>query len=137
MFAFVVKWFGFLKGIPLVAVYYDSLIKMWMLVSNPKMLSWVDELEDFALTFPQTDVSLHKYGGSQFNYNDKEFAHLHSNGILDLLFNRELKTTYLEKGRIQNHHVFQKSGWISFHIKTVDDVSYAKELLAIAYQKRV
>ncbi len=135
MFSFIVRWLGFLKGIPLMAIYYDSLIKLWVLVTNPKLLHWIDDLEEFVLTLPQTEITLHKYGGSQFNFKGKEFAHLHSNGILDILFNQKLKKELLIEGKIEEHHVFKNTGWTSFYIKKAADQSIAKELLLKAYQR--
>ena len=110
VFAFVVKRLGFLKSIPLMAIYFDSLIKVWMVFSNPKLLRWIDDVEDFVLSLPNTDVSLHKYGGSQFNYCEKEFAHLHSNGILDILLNQKIKRNLLAEGKVDEHHLFKNSG---------------------------
>lgn len=135
MFSFVVKWLGFLKSIPLVAIVYDSLIKLWILITNPKMLGWIDELEEMVLLLPLTEITIHKYGGAQFNYRQKEFAHCHSNGILDVLLNREVKKELMAVGRIDDHHVFKNSGWISFYIQTYDDLFYAKSLLQLAYHR--
>lgn len=137
MFSFVVKRLGFLKYIPWMAIFYDSLIKLWVLVTNPKMLSWIDAIEDAVLQLPDTDIQLHKYGGTQFNYRDKELAHLHSNGLLDILFSQKLKKQLLHEGRIQDHHVFEKSGWISFYIKNEADVAYAIDLLKLAYNRKI
>jgi len=137
MFSFVVKRLGFLKHIPFLAIFYDSLIKLWILFTNPQMLNWIDAIEDEVLQLQGTDIQLHKYGGTQFNYCDKELAHLHSNGLLDILFSQQLKKELLIQGRIQNHHVFMNSGWISFYIKNESDVAYAIELLRRAYDLKV
>lgn len=137
MFSFVVKRLGFLKDIPLLAIFYDSLLKFWYFLTKPKLLGWIDELEETILTQKSTSVSLHKYGGSQFNYLGKEFAHLHSNGLLDILFSRQIKCELKLQGRIIDHHVFKNSGWISFYITNEDDMKYAKELLKIAYDREV
>jgi len=137
MFSFVVKRLGFLKDIPLMAIFYDSLLKLWYFVTKPKVLDWIDELEETVLAFKDTSISLHKYGGSQFNYLAKEFAHLHSNGLLDILFSLKLKREFMEKGRIMNHHVFKETGWISFYINSKEDLCYAKDLLRIAYEREV
>jgi len=137
MFSFVVKRLGFLKSIPLLAIVYDCLIKLWILLTNPRLLGWIDELEETVLLLPNTNISLHQYGGLQFNYKNKEFAHCHSNGILDVLFNLKIKQDLMEHGKIQPHHVFEHSGWISFYIKTTEDVNYAKDLLVLAYQRSV
>jgi hypothetical protein len=137
MFSFVVKRLGFLKFIPLIAIFYDSLIKLWVFVTKPKLLDWIDDIEDAILKLPDSSVSIHKYGGSQFNYFQQEFAHLHSNGLLDILFHQKLKQELLVGGRIKDHHVFKNSGWISFYIKDEQDVIYAIGLLRLAYERKV
>ena len=115
------------------AIFFDSLLKLWMLATKPKLLDWLDELEETVLEYPHTDISIHKYGGSQFNHHRKEFAHLHSNGILDVRFDLDLKKQLLMEGRITDHHVFAHTGWISFYIREKTDLTYAKHLLALAY----
>lgn len=137
MFNFVVKRLGFLKSIPLMAVYYDSLIKLWVLLTNSSLLDWIDDIEEEVIRSLDCTVTVHKYGGSQFNYKTIEFAHLHSNGLLDVLLNRNLKQKLLEEGRILDHHVFPNTGWISFYIRERSDVDYAVYLLRIAYERTV
>lgn len=137
MFSFVVKRLGFLKDIPLLAIFYDSLLKLWYFITKPQLLNWIDDIELNFLALKSTSVSLHKYGGSQFNFLDKEIAHLHSNGLLDILLSREIKSELKLQGRITDHHVFKNSGWISFYINSEDDLTYAKELLKIAYDREV
>ncbi|TKC65720.1 hypothetical protein FBD94_02675 [Pedobacter hiemivivus] len=126
---------GFLKSVPLLPHVFDSLLKLWVFVSKSYLLDWFDEIEEEVLTWEGTSTSIHKYGGLQFNCKGKEIGHLHGNGLLDVLFTREIKQRLLNKGRIQPHHVFEKSGWISFYIKNYHDKAYAKELLQAAYQR--
>jgi len=106
-----------------------------MLICKPNVLNWLDDIEKEVSSWEGISISIHKYGGIQFNYNAKEIGHLHSNGLLDILYNKQIKKQLLEGGRIQPHHVFEKSGWISFHIVNSGDKDYAKELLKIAYDK--
>jgi predicted DNA-binding protein (MmcQ/YjbR family) len=135
LFSFVVRYLGFLKYIPLLPHVFDSLLKLWVFVSKSYLLDWFDEIEEEVLSWEGTSASVHKYGGLQFNCRDKEMGHLHGNGLLDVLFNREIKQRLLDKGRIQPHHVFEKSGWTSFYIVNYHDKAYAKELLKAAYQR--
>ena len=114
---------------------FDSLLKLHSLVFKNELLDWLDEIEAEILSWEGTSVSLHKYGGLQFNYKGVEIGHLHSNGLLDILYNRILKQQFMLQGRISPHHVFKDSGWISFYIETDNDVKYAKELLSVAYHK--
>lgn len=116
---------------------FDSLLRVGALLLNYKLLDWLDEIQAEVLIWPHTNVSSHQYGGMQFNCKGKEIGHLHSNGLLDVLYSRRLKAKLIADGRIQPHHLFKQSGWISFYIQTNDDVTYAKKLLSIAYQNAI
>ena len=135
MFSFVVKRLDFLKSIPLFALVFDSLLKMWMLITKPERLDQIDEIENEVLNWKNTSLSLHKFGGSQFNHNQREFAHIHSNGLLDILFTQKVKAELMLYGRVEQHHVFKKSGWISFYVHHTEDVDYAIFLLKLSYNK--
>ena len=137
MFRFIVYRLNFLKGIPLFALIYDSCFKIAMLLVAPERLAWFDDIENEVLSWDGTNVSLHKFGGMQFNYGQKEIGHLHSNGLLDILFTRQVKQELLASGKAEVHHVFKKSGWISFYILTEKDLINAKYLLNEAYRSRV
>ncbi len=137
MFRFIVHRLNFLKSVPMFALVYDSCLKMWLLLTAPEKLSWFDELENEVLSWEGTSISLHKFGGTQFNYQQREIGHLHSNGILDILFSRKIKQELLALGRVEEHHIFKKSGWVSFYILTENDLGNAKFLLKRAYNSMV
>jgi hypothetical protein len=133
MFNFVVKYFGFLKVIPLLPLVFDSQLRLWLLVTNASVLTYIDEIEAEVLSWEGTSAGLHKFGGLQFNFNGKEIGHIHSNGILDILFTRDTKQRLLAEGRINCHHIFTNSGWISFYIRKKEDKDYAIALLRMAW----
>lgn len=135
MFPFVVKRVGFLKDIPLLAILFDSLMRFWMFIAKPELLHWIDDLEENVEGMPGTTIGIHKYGGTAFNYLGKEFAHVHSNGLVDILLNKELKKSLMTEGKIKDHHVFKNSGWISFYLHNKQDVAYACYLLKKAYDR--
>ncbi|MEP6613941.1 MAG: luciferase family protein, partial [Mucilaginibacter sp.] len=89
----------------------------------------IDDIEAEVLSWPGVYKSMHKYGGLQFNFNGRELGHIHSNGLLDIRFNRKVKQLLLAEGRAAEHHAFKKSGWISFYIRNPRDAVYAQELL--------
>jgi hypothetical protein len=115
---------------------YDGMLKLWTLIKNPEVLDWMDEIEMEVLSWKNTTVHLHKYGGLQFNYEGKEIGHIHSNGLLDMLLSRKIKAELMAEGRIQDHHSFKKSGWISFYIETEGDRDYAIWLLRFGYETK-
>lgn len=135
MFSFVIKRVGFLKDLPLFAIIFDSLMRFWMFLTKPELLDWIDDLEENVTQMPGTTIGIHKYGGIGFNYMGKEFAHVHSNGLLDILLNTALKNSLMTEGKIKDHHVFKNSGWISFYLQNKQDVGYACILLDKAYDR--
>jgi len=135
MFNFVVKYWGFLKFVPGLPHLFDAWLKLWTLITNPKLLDWIDDVEKEILTWPGTTATTHKYGGLQFNYGNKELGHIHSNGLLDMLLNRKLKQQLMQQNsRVQDHHMLKNTGWLSFYMETYGDKEFVLELFEMAYQ---
>jgi hypothetical protein len=135
LFGFIVKNFGFLKFVPLLALVFDAWLKLWSLISNPEILDAMDEVETAVCKWPGASVGLHKYGDVQFNYDGRELGHIHGNGLLDIRFSRAVKYELLKEQRVNDHHIFKNSGWISFYISNKEDSAYAIRLLEMVYQK--
>jgi hypothetical protein len=133
MFEFVVRYFSFLKNIPSLPQIFDGLTRLNTFIFKREILNYMDEIERKVLSWEGTSLKIHKYGGIQFDVNDKEIGHIHSNGLLDVLLKREIKAQLIKEGRVENHHTFGQSGWISFHIKNEQDKKYAIELLEYSY----
>jgi hypothetical protein len=135
MFNLILKYFGFLKHVPLLPHLYDACIRIHTAVTKPKVLGYIDEIEAEVLLWNNTSTSIHKFGGIQFDLEKKEIGHIHSNGLLDILFNRQTKDLLIKEGRVTEHHTFKNSGWVSFYIRNVEDKGYALELLSCSYNK--
>ncbi len=136
MFEFTVRYLGFLKHVPLLPHLFDVILRLWTLVTNRELMNCLDDIEEEVLSWPATTVQSHKFGGVQFNFQHKEIGHIHGNGILDILFSREIKASLIKNGRASDHHIFKNSGWISFYIRGHVDKSHALELLRQAYSLR-
>ncbi|HWA34971.1 MAG TPA: luciferase family protein [Cyclobacteriaceae bacterium] len=136
MFDFVVKYFGFLKHVPGLPHFFDSFLKIHTSLSDSSVLDYCDEIENEVLLWDRMSVSTHKFGGVQFNLGSKEIGHIHGNGLLDILFNREIKNRLLVTGRVSDHHVFRDSGWVSVWIRKSEDKLLAIELLRQSYDLR-
>jgi hypothetical protein len=135
MFKFVVRNLAFLKYVPLLPQVFDLLFKQWNGLFLPQLNDWLDQIEAEILQIPDIKLSLHRYGGVQFNYGTKELGHLHSNGLLDIPATKAVKSVYLSKGIAQNHHVMPQSGWMSFYIRSKKDQQQAVVLLKEAYER--
>lgn len=137
MFDFVVRRLGVLKHIPIFPHVFDTLLKITTLFSNRRVLDYVDEIENEVLLWRGTSVRVHKFGGIEFNLNDKEIGHIHGNGFLDILFSRQIKSNLLEHGKALEHHTFKASGWVTLPIRTEEDKIIALELLRSSYQLHI
>lgn len=133
MFDFVVKYFGPLKHIPLLPHLFDAGMKIAAFFSNRQLLDYMDDIEREVLSWQHTSLRVHKFGGTQFNINDRELGHIHGNGLLDVLFSRKMKAELSEKYPVKDHHIFKNSGWVSFHVQNEADKKVAIELLRYSY----
>lgn len=134
---FIVRYFGFLKSVPLLPHVFESMMKIWTLIFHPALLDCFDGIAAEVLTWHDVSASIHKYGGMQFNYNGKEIGHIHGNGVLDVPLNLRMKSQLMTEGRISHHHVFRETGWVSFYITRAEDRGYALKLIRMCYEMRV
>jgi len=135
MFDFVIKYFGFLKDVPLLPHLFEGFLILWSFIFKPGILDVIDAVRSEVLSWDGTSESRHKYGGTQFDYYGKEIGHVHGNGILDILLSKNIKEHLLAEGKIKDHHLFAETGWISFYITKKEDEAHAIKLLRLAYAK--
>lgn len=135
MFDLAVKYVGFLKHVPVLPHAFDGLLKFGKLISDRQVLEYMDEIENELATWNGVTVHAHKFGGLQFNTGKKEIGHIHGNGLLDILFTRQLKEELIQQGKAREHHVFKNSGWISFSITNAESKTTAIELLRLSYSR--
>jgi hypothetical protein len=137
MFDVVVHRFGFLKHVPLLPHLFDAILKVATLFKDRRILDYVDEIEEEVLSWQDTSIHFHKYGGIQFDIAKKEIGHIHGNGLVDVLFSKEVKMQYLQTSRVQEHHVFKNSGWVSLWVRSGEDRQLAVEMLRRSYEAKV
>ena len=135
MFDFVIKYFGFLKLIPGLPHLFETWLNIHTFMTRPLLLDRIDTITNELAQWDNVKVGTHKYGGTQFNCKGKEIGHIHGNGLLDMLLSRKIKQQLMLDGRIQHHHHFKDTGWISFYIHSDDDRFYAVRLLRMAYDR--
>ena len=98
----------------------------------PKRLRAISKIEAAVGQCPGMRVGIHRLGGVGFFFRGKESSHVHGNGLLDCFVGRANRDRLIEGGRALPHHVFPKSGWISFWIRGEDDIQPALDLIRIA-----
>ena len=133
VFQWVVRYLNFLKVVPPLSFIFDMFLYLWYALFRPEVMSGIDAVEERVLRWRGVSLRLHRFGGMQFNYGEKEIGHLHSNGLLDVLLNVKTKEKLINKGLACEHHVFKKSGWVSFQIQQKEDYQKALFLLRLSY----
>jgi len=138
VFDFAVKYLGFLKRVPLLPHLFEALLKLETFVSNRSVLDHIDDIENSVLSWEKTSIHPHRFGGIQFNVNNQEIGHIHGNGLLDIPFNRSVKAQLITEsnGRVKEHHIFKKSGWISLYVQNAADRDLAIQLLMRSYEAK-
>lgn len=80
-------------------------------------------------------VAPHRFGGVEFRVGRRELGHLHGERLADLPFPTAIKNQLLAERRVELHHVLPASGWISFRIRSDQDVDAAIALFRLNYDR--
>ncbi|WP_440603564.1 luciferase domain-containing protein [Bacillus sp. GB_SG_008] len=79
----------------------------------------------------------HRYGGIEFNYKNKELGHIHGDTLADLPFPKSIRDEILKQGLAQPHHILPDSGWVSYYMKSEDDLPLLVHLFRLQYDRIV
>ena len=133
VFAFVVRKLRWLARVPGAPQIFDAALLISTALFSPSRLRAISAVEKGAQRLCEVTLKMHRYGGIGFFFRGKETSHIHGNGLLDCFVGRTNRDLLLrESGGVMVHHVFPRSGWISFFVRNPDDVERALELIQIA-----
>jgi len=91
------------------------------------------KLEKEVSTWPHVSVHSHRFGGREFLFDKAEVGHMHTGGIVDIPFPRSLRDALLANGLAQEHHWVPNSGWITFQMRSDENLSRALWLMRLSY----
>jgi hypothetical protein len=86
-------------------------------------------------SWPGVTVLPHRFGGIEFRVDKRELGHLHGNHLADLPFPVKMREQLVTTGRAERHHVLPESGWVSFFIRSGDDIAHAINLFRLSYDR--
>jgi hypothetical protein len=136
MFAFVVRKLRWLAKVPGAPQVFDAVLLLSTALLRPRCLRAISAVEKNARRFPGVTLGVHRLGGIGFFFQGKESSHIHGNGLLDCFVGRANRDELIRDGRALPHHIFPRSGWISFWIQDEEDVRPALELIRIASERQ-
>ncbi len=133
IFDFVIRNFRWLARVPLFPQIFDAALLTSTALFSPSRLRAISAVEREVQGLSGVSLGVHRYGGIGFFLGGKETSHIHGNGLLDCFVGREKRDRLLqERAGVTAHHVFPRSGWVSFLVKSPEDVERALELIQIA-----
>ena len=70
----------------------------------------------------------------EYRLGRREIGHIHGDSLVDIPFPKPVRNELIAAGKAQAHHVLPLSGWISFRIRSADDVEQAIVLFRRSYE---
>lgn len=132
IFAFAVRRLKWLAAIPGAPQIFDAMLSISTALFYPARLRAISALEKAVNEMSGVRPGVHRLGGVGFFFRGKECGHIHGNGLLDCFVGPANRDALVDARRASPHHVFPRSGWISFWIKESGDVPRALDLIRIA-----
>jgi hypothetical protein len=132
IFEFAVRRLKWLAAIPGVPQIFDAMLFTSTVLLHPARFRAISAIEMAAREMPGVRAGVHRLGGVGFFFRGRECSHIHGNGLLDCFVGQAKRDALLLDSRASPHHVFPRSGWISFWVRDGADVPPAVELIRIA-----
>jgi luciferase-like monooxygenase len=98
-----------------------------------RLMKYAKAFEDVVSTWSPISVHPHRFGGREFLFGDAEVGHVHTNGIVDIPFTRPVHDLLLAEGLAEQHRWVPNSGWITFRIRSEQDITHALWLMRLSY----
>ena len=131
IFEFVVRRLRWLAKVPFAPQIFDAMLLIWTALFERKKLTAMTAVEARILQLPGVGLCVHRFGGTGFIRDGREFGHLHGNGLLDVHLTPEGARAIVAAGVASAHHVLGPSAWISFRVRGGEDVAAAVALLTL------
>ena len=93
-----------------------------------------EQIHEAVLSWTGVRSGAHRFGGREYRLGRREIGHVHGNHLVDIPFPKPVRDELIAAGKAQPHHVLPDSGWISFRIRSAEDVEQAITLLRRSYE---
>ncbi len=93
-----------------------------------------ENLKAWILRLPDVTQAAHRFGGTEFQVEGREFIHTHGPSFLDIRLSKGDQATALKNGTALPHRFAPQAGWVSFRIEKAEDLDTAKRVIQLAYE---
>jgi hypothetical protein len=98
-----------------------------------KRMNRLKTLEKAISKWPNVSTHQHRFGGREFRFGSAEIGHVHTDGIVDIPFQRLVRDALLAHGLAEEHRWVPNSGWTTFHVRSDEDLKHAQWLMRLSY----
>jgi hypothetical protein len=96
-------------------------------------MNHIEKFEAEVATWPNVSIHPHRFGGREFRFGTAEVGHTHIGGVVDIPFPRPVRDTLLALGLAEEHRWVPNSGWVTFQMRTADDLTHALWLMRLSH----
>ena len=94
----------------------------------------LDDLKTWVEALPMVSRGPHRFGGVEFKVDGLEFMHFHGQTHLDIRLSKMDQSQVLATGKAERHLYAPDAGWVTFRIKSREDIEKAKEIIQLAHK---
>jgi hypothetical protein len=96
-------------------------------------MSYTKQLEKEVSAWPNISADPHQFAAREFRFGDAEVGHVHAGGVVDIPFPRPIRDALLAQGLAEEHRWVPNSGWITFQVRSEQDLKHALWLMRLSY----
>jgi hypothetical protein len=85
--------------------------------------------------WPGVEAKPHRFNGIEFRVRGHEIGHLHGGRWADLPFPVKVRKELVAQGKARLHHILPQTGWVSYPIRSEEDVPGVLELFRRNYDR--
>ncbi len=86
------------------------------------------------MKLPGVSEAAHRFGGTEFQVDGIEFMHSHGPTWLDIRLSKDDQASVLKSGQALAHRFAPQAGWVSFRIKSSQDLVNGRKIIQLAYE---
>ena len=96
---------------------------------SPEFSSEIDNLIETVGEWPEIETAPHRFNATEFDLAAHEIGHIHQGGTLDINFPKRMRDALIVEDRAEEHHYVPQSGWVSYPIRSAENIDDARWLL--------
>ena len=98
----------------------------------------LEQIREEVLSWEGVTEAEHEFGGVEFRLGKRELGHLHDDlELADLPFPVRVREELVREGRARPHHIFPRTGWVSYPIPDEAVVSGEIALFRLSYERAI